>query len=86
MNVVNDPFDGREPDEAQRESIRVLRERAKGFRDALNAAVLAASREKALALTNLEQALMWAERAAVPPTRPSRPPPTPSTSPSADAP
>ena len=83
-----DPYDGREPNPErpeQAEGLARVRQTAKNFRDVLNATVPAAGREKALALTNLEQALMWAERAVVPagvpPVRPSSSVPPPVASP-----
>lgn len=72
-----DPFDPREPKTTdQAEAVKSLVQCAKTFREIVNAAAPAASREKSLALTNLEQALMWAQRAAVPmPAEPPIPPP-----------
>jgi hypothetical protein len=67
MTEAFDAFDYHEPTENQLTAIDVFRSKAKDFREALDA--LHGSREKALALTNLEQALMWANKAAVAPER-----------------
>jgi hypothetical protein len=63
--VSQDAFDYHKPTEAQLATITRFREHAKAFRDSLNG--LPPSRESSLALTNIEQALMWANKAAVKP-------------------
>lgn len=58
-----DSFDYHTPTPDQITAIEVFRQKAKDFREALDC--LRPSREKSLALTNLEQALMWSNKAAV---------------------
>lgn len=71
MPEAFDPFEYHEPTENQRTAIEAFRQKAKDFREALDC--LPPSREKALAVTNLEQTLMWANKAAVaPPPAPPR--------------
>ena len=59
-----DPFDYHTPSPHQRETIETFRATAKSFRALLEQA-LPPSRERSLAVTKLEEALMWANKAAV---------------------
>jgi len=58
-----DPFDYIAPTLQQREAIDRFRHCAKSYRSVLEE--LPASRERSIALTHLEEALMWSNKAAV---------------------
>lgn len=58
-----DKFDYQSPSEEQLAKIAEIRAAFKGARESF--ASLPASREASLALTNLEQALMWANKAVI---------------------
>lgn len=62
MTTPPDPFDHRAPDERERALIDGNRNEAKAMRARLMA--MPPSRERSLALTALEESLMWANKAA----------------------
>lgn len=63
MGETKDHFDYQTPTPEQLEKIAQVREAFKGARESFVS--LPSSRETSLALTNLEQALMWANKAVI---------------------
>lgn len=72
-------YDRCEPTPEQLEALQGLARGGQILRDVIDVAAPTPSRDKSLAITNLEQALMWAERAVLSlppsPTAPTMPAP-----------